>query len=121
MDKYIKEIDGKLVIEFPGSGRHVVFTDPVLRARPRTDGAWDAELCNPLRERVWTGAKPPPKIGEQVRLRPLGGAIGRVTHYFEDRGFLGVVVQPDAPLTALKRDVPPDFPALVYGTEIDIP
>lgn len=66
----------------------------------------------------WGGKIPPPPIGAKIKIAVNGIGPGTVLGYFEQEGFLGVHVQPDAaPAWYLKQNGG-NVPCHVFGAEI---
>ena len=81
---------------------------------------WSAakEIVNRDDANKWSGKLPPPEVGAKVVIGVNAIGAGVVLGYFEEEGFLGVLVQPDSP--------PPWYlkqnggkPCHVFGGEIE--
>ena len=66
----------------------------------------------------WGGKHPPPNVGAVVKIAVNGIGYGTVLGYFEEEGFLGVLVQPDAPPEWYRKQNGGNVPCHVFGPEL---
>lgn len=65
----------------------------------------------------WSSSTPPPAVGDRVTVSMNGLGQGTVTGYFTQGGFLGLMVQLDAPPEWYVRQNAGNVPAPVFGAE----
>lgn len=75
---------------------------------------------------LWSGASAPPALGDRVRVAINRMGYGTVTGYFEEEGFLGLMVRLDALPAYLVRQrrmdgKAPSDPVHVFGAELERP
>jgi len=66
----------------------------------------------------WGGKQPPPAIGADVIVGVNQIGPGKVLAYFEECGFLGVIVQPSNPPEWYRKQNGADKPCHVFGPEL---
>tara|TARA_R110002020_G_scaffold208685_2_gene414493 strand:+ start:1429 stop:1665 length:237 start_codon:yes stop_codon:yes gene_type:complete len=70
-------------------------------------------------ELKWTGEGSIPAVGETVEVKMNGLGSGKVSGYFAESGFIGLVVDLDSPPEwYLKQNNNEFFPTHVFGTEL---
>jgi len=67
---------------------------------------------------IWSGKKAPPAIGEKVHVNVNDLGDGVVQSYFAQGGYLGVIVQLDAPPEWYVKQNKGNYPAHVFGAEL---
>jgi hypothetical protein len=75
-------------------------------------------LLNPGAPNKWGGKFPPPAVGQKVKVgvNCIGPAV--VLEYFEEEGWLGCVVQPEAPPPWYLKQNGGNVPCCVFGPEM---
>ena len=68
---------------------------------------------------IWSNPKPPPAIGDRVRIRVNGIGMATVTRYFVQEGFLGIETTVDAWPAPFDRDPDASRVCHVFGAEIE--
>jgi len=87
-----KWLDGYKLPKEPGAGNYREFEElPANWAKPIWKGG---KVVNEAEPYKWSGDGDPPKIGAKVNVSVNGIGEGKVTSYFVEYGWLGVMVRP---------------------------
>jgi hypothetical protein len=78
----------------------------------------DGKLANEFDPYKWSGDKPPPAIGEKIKVLCNGLGKGTVLRYFAEYGWLGMIVQFDKP-PKWYRQQNGDKPGHVFGIDLN--
>jgi hypothetical protein len=78
----------------------------------------DGSIMNRSAANKWGGKLPPPIVGQRVIVGVNEIGLSQVLGYFEEEGFLGVIVKPDNPPAWYVKQNGAGAPCGVFGPEL---